>query len=104
MHRVDALADLEPDDRRELALAQLDLDHRQQVVGLLLVALGDRVAGHPEELAGIDLHAREQTVEVVRHHLLQAHEAGAGADPQKRGTPLPSGTLTRASTGCGSSS
>ena len=82
MHRVDALADLEPDDRRELAIAQLGLDQRHQIVGVLLLALGVGVAGHPEELAGIDRHAREQTVEAVRHDLLQAHEAGAGADPQ----------------------
>ena len=49
--------DLEPHDRREAAIAQLGLDHRQQVVGFLLVALGVGVARDAEQLAGVDLHA-----------------------------------------------
>ena len=81
MHRIDAVADLEAHDRRELALAQLGLDHRDQVVGVLLVALGVGVAGDAEELAAVDLHAREQEVEVVRHDLLERHEGVAGRRP-----------------------
>ena len=46
--RLHRPVDLQPDHRSELALAQLDLDHLEQVLGLFLVALGDRVAGDPE--------------------------------------------------------
>ena len=45
------LADFEPHDRREAAVAQLGLDQRQQVVGFFLVALGVGVAGDAEKFA-----------------------------------------------------
>ena len=83
VERRHARADLEADDRREAAVAQLRLDHRQQIVGLLLVALGVGVARDAEQLAGVDLHAGEQQVEVVRHDVLERHEACAVADAQE---------------------
>ncbi len=77
------LADLHAHDGRELALAQLGLDHLEEIVGLLLVALGDRVARDPEQLVALDLHAREQEIEVERHHILERHEHVASAHPQE---------------------
>ena len=66
---------LEPHDGGEAALAQLLLDHLQQVLGGLLVAVDVGVAGHPEGVGLDDLHAGEQPVEVVGDHLLERHEA-----------------------------
>ena len=77
------LLHLQPDDRREPAVAQLRFDHLHQIVGLLLAALGIGVAGDPEQLDRGDLHAREQVGEAVRHHVFQQHEVVVGADPQE---------------------
>ena len=77
---VHPAADLEAHDRREAAVAQLRLDHRQQIVGLFLVALGVGVARDAEQLAGLDLHAGKEQVEVVRHDVFERHEAARLAD------------------------
>ena len=66
---------LQPHHGGEPALAQLLLDHLQEILGRLLVALHVGVAGHPEGVGLDDLHAGEQPVEVVGDHLLQRHEA-----------------------------
>ena len=96
--RLHGLVDLEAHDRRELAIAQLDLDHLEQIVGLFFVALGDRVARDAEHRARLDLHAREQEVEVVRHHVGEIDERARRPEPHEpRRAPPPIGTLTRAS-------
>ena len=79
-HRVHPLFHLEPHDRREAALPELRLDHHEEIVGLFLVLLNVGVARDPEELARLHLHAREQRIEIVRHHVLEAHEVVALAD------------------------
>ena len=71
---IHAALDLHPDDGRETALAHLGLDHREQIVGDVRLAGEVRVAGDVEGLAGLDVHAREEEVEVARDHLLQRDE------------------------------
>ena len=71
----DVGADLEAHGPAEPAAAQLDLDRGEQVVGLLLLEGEVGVAGDPEGVGGLDLHAREQLVEVGGDHLLEGHEA-----------------------------
>ena len=83
MQRLHALHDREAHDRGELAIAQLGLDHRHQVIFLVLVVLGVGVARDAEELAGLDDGAREQRVEVVRHDVVERREALRLADPQE---------------------
>ena len=85
MQRLHALLHLEPDDRGELAVAQLRFDHRDQIVRLLLVLLGIGVAGDPEQLAGLEIHVGKQDVQVVRHHLLERHEHRIAVGPQEPG-------------------
>ncbi len=80
---IDAGFDLQPDDRSELAVAEFRLDHRHQIVGLLLVPLGVGVAGDPEHLRGRDLHAREEVLETMGHHILEQNEPVLGPDPQE---------------------
>jgi hypothetical protein len=62
---------------------QLRLDHRQEVVGGVLVALGVGVPRDAEELARLDLHVGEEEVEVVRHDVLEQHERAPLADGQQ---------------------
>ena len=70
---------------------------RQQVVGVLLVALGVGVAGDPEKLAADHLHPREKHVEVVGSSPLPAARSCPRSPTcMKRGAPAPTGTLTRA--------
>ena len=58
---------LQPHDGREAALAQLLLDHLEQVLGLLLVPLDVGVAGHPEGHAASTISMPgNRLVEVVR--------------------------------------
>ena len=66
--------DLEPDGRPEAAAAELLLDGEQQVVRLVLLDLEVGVAGDPEEVVLLDLHAREQRVEVGLDDLVDEHE------------------------------
>ncbi len=83
MRRLHPFAYFEADDGSEAPVAQLRLDHREQVVGFLLVALGVGVAGDAEELARLDRHVGEEQVEVVRDHVLQGHEMQARAGANK---------------------
>ena len=52
--------DLEPDGRAEPSSPELLLDRQQEVVRLVLLDLEVGVAGDPEEVVLLDLHAREQ--------------------------------------------
>ena len=70
----DVGADLEAHGPAELAAPQLDLDRGEQVVGLLLLEGEVGVAGDPEGVGGLDLHAGEQLVEVGGDDLLERHE------------------------------
>jgi len=72
--RRHAARNLQPNDRRELAVAHLGLDHGEQVARNILVAFGIGVPSHAEELAAHGLHAREEQIEVVSHHALERHE------------------------------
>ena len=70
----DVVADLEADGSAELAAAQLDLDGRQQVLGLLLLEGEVGVAAHAEGGRGLHLHPGEQLAEVRGDHLLERDE------------------------------
>ncbi len=85
--RIDVVRRLQANDGRELAVAQLGLDHREQIVGRILVALGVGIAGDPEQLDGADLHPRKQVVDAVGHHVFQRDEPPGGADPDKSRHP-----------------
>ena len=67
--------DLEPDGLAEPPPAKLFLDREQKVVGLVLLDREVGVAGHPEEVVLLDLHAREQRVEVGLDDLVDEDEA-----------------------------
>ena len=67
--------DLEAHGLAEAAAAQLELDRGQQVVGLLVLEGEVGVAGDPEGHVLVDLHAREELVEVGGDDLLERHEA-----------------------------
>ena len=69
--RIETLLDLQAHDRSQTALPQTRLDELEQVVGHVLVHVVDGVPGHPADLAGPDLHPREQKIEVVGHHALK---------------------------------
>ena len=66
--------DLEPDRRAEATPAELLLDREQQVVGLVLLDLEVGVAGDPEEVVLLDLHAGEERVEVGLDDLVDEDE------------------------------
>ena len=83
MHGVHVLLHFQPDDGSELALAQFGFDHHQQIVGQILVALGDGVAGDAEQLAAFDHHAGKQQVEIVGDHILQRYVQLLVADLEK---------------------
>ncbi len=68
--------DLEPDGGAEATPAELLLDRQEEVVGLVLLDLEVGVAGHPEEVVLVDLHAGEQRVEVGLDDLVEQDEAG----------------------------
>ena len=73
--RVHAAPGLHPDDRSEAAFPDLGLDHREQIVGDIRFAGEIRVARDVEGVACLDVHAREQEIEVSRDHLFQRDEA-----------------------------
>ena len=77
MDRVRPLPDLQSNDGGEVTLPQLRLDQLQEIVGRLRVLLHDRVAGDPEELRGVDLHPREEHVQVGHHQVFQGDEGVA---------------------------
>ena len=81
--RIHPASDFEPNDGRETSVAQLGLDQLEQVVGLVLVALGVGVAGDAEQLAGHDVQAREQQVQRVRHDIFERDEVASVADLQE---------------------
>ena len=83
MHGVHVFLHFQPDDGRELALAQFGFDHHQQIVGQVLVALGDGVAGDAEQLAAFDHHAGKQQIEIVGDHILQRYVQFLVADLEK---------------------
>ena len=83
MNRVDAGEHFEPHDWRETAVAQLGFDQREQVVGLVLVALGVGVARHAEKLVRVDQHRGKQQIEIVRDDVLEPHKIILLADPQE---------------------
>ena len=68
--RVHVRPHLHPDDLRKPAVAQGRFDQLQQVVGRLLVRLGDGVAGHPEHLTALHHHVREEHLHVVGDQVL----------------------------------
>ena len=63
---ADVVLDLEADGLAEAPAAQLHLDGREQVVGLLLLDGEVGVAGDPERDVVDDVHPGEQLVEVRR--------------------------------------
>ena len=67
--------DLEADGPAEPPAAQLHLHGLEQVVGLLLLQGQVGVAGDPEGVVALDLHAREQRPQVGGDHLLEGDEA-----------------------------
>ena len=68
--------DLEPDGRAEPPAPELLLDRQEEVVRLVLLDLEVGVAGDPEEMVLLDLHAAEQRVEVGLDDLVEQDEAG----------------------------
>ncbi len=85
--RIHVLLHFQPDDRCKPALAQFRFDQVQQIVGLILVAFGDGVAGDAEQLAGLHHHARKQQIEVVGDHILQRHVQILVADLEEARNP-----------------
>ena len=83
MNRIHSGQHFEPHDWRETAIAQLGFDQRQQVVGLVLVALGVGVARHAEKLVRVDQHRGKQQIEIVRDDVLEPDEIILIADPEK---------------------
>ncbi len=76
--------DLEPHRlRRAAAAQQFGAERREQVLGLVDLDLDVGVAGDPEDVERLDLHAREEQIEVRRNHLLDGHEAPAARDLEK---------------------
>ena len=67
--------DLEPHGPAEPPAAQLDLDRREQVVGLLLLEGEVGVAGDPERVCCSTSMPGEELVEVGGDDLLERHEA-----------------------------
>ena len=72
-HRV---GDLEPDDTAERTPPQLRPQLLEQIVGLV-GQLEVRIPRHPKDTMLLDLHTREEPVEVMRDHILEWQE-GAG--------------------------
>ncbi len=78
---------LEPDDVGELAVAQGRLDHRQQVVGLLLPSIGVGVAGNPEKFMTVNHQPGKDLLKVVGDQVLEGDEQLLAADRDKAGHP-----------------
>ncbi len=95
---ADRRGHLEPDRWPEPPLRQLALERLQQVLVAVLVDLQLGVAGHPEQVPLLDLHAGEQLVQMDRDELLDAAGSGRArlsfCTVTNRGTLL--GTLIRA--------
>ena len=78
-----ALHHLHANHRRESSVAQLGLDQLEEVVRLVLVALGVRVPGDAEERHIDHLHAGEEQVEIGRDDVLHGQEALAVRQAQE---------------------
>ena len=76
--RPHRLGQFEAHDAGHPPLAQLLLDHRQQVVGVLLVHLDVGVARDAEQVVLQHAHAGKQRLQVAADHALQRHEAAFG--------------------------
>ena len=63
---------LQAHDGRELAVAELGFDHRQQVAGDFFVKFGVGIPCHPEHGRRLHGHAGEQKVQVGGHHVFEA--------------------------------
>ncbi len=68
------LVDLEAHRPPEPAPAQLHLDRGQQIVGLVLLEGQVGVAGDPEGMVALDVHAREERAEVGGDDLVERYE------------------------------
>jgi len=66
----DVVLHLEPHGTAEAAAAQLELDRRQEILGVLVVERQVGVAGDAEDVRVLDLHASKQPVQVRAHHVL----------------------------------
>ncbi len=73
---VEVLLDLQAHRRAEAASGQLPLEGGEQVLGVVLLDLEVLVAGDPEGVVLVDLHAREELVEVGGDDVLERDEAG----------------------------
>ena len=72
--RVHRLGDLEADRRPEPPAGQLALQRLQQVLVAVLLDLDVGVAGHPEQVVGHDVQAREELREVGGDEVLERQE------------------------------
>ncbi len=90
---VDRLLDLEADRRPEPAAHELALEGLQQVLGVVLLDLDVLVARDAEGVGLLDLHAREQRVEVRGDDVLERHEPGRRHldEPGQQGRHLDAG-------------
>ena len=66
--------ELEAHRAPETASAQLELDRRKQVIGLVFFEAQVCISRHPERVVRSDRHVREQGAEVRRDHLLEGDE------------------------------
>jgi len=65
----DGIVDLEAHRPAEAAAAKLHLHGGQQIVGLVLLQGQVGIAADPEEVVTLDLHAREERVQMGGDHL-----------------------------------
>ena len=70
---IEPFFDLQAHDGGQVALPESRLDEFEEVVGHVFVHIVDGVAGDAEDLAGQDLHAGKEQVEVVGHDALERH-------------------------------
>ncbi len=80
MDRRHGGADLKAHGGRKLAVAQFGLDDLQQVVGLFLVALHDRVARDSEQVPALDVQLGQEQVEIVGNDVFERDEVAAIPD------------------------
>ena len=73
---VDRLLDLEAHGRAEPTAHELALQRLEEVLGVVLLDLDVLVARDAEGVGLLDLHAREQGVQVRGDDVLERHEAG----------------------------
>ena len=77
---------LEPHGGTEPPAPHFAIDHREQIVGLVLENLEIHVAGDAEGIAPDDLHPREQVARAVRDQVFEGEElASSSACRARRG-------------------